>query len=148
MENTPNTMGQDMPSVQAPSGNMAGPSLAGIGKRFVAIVIDCIIIGVVSGALSFGLKGSALGGLLSAVIGFGYFIYFEGSERQATLGKQVMGIKVVTASGGKIDYAKAAVRNLSRILSGILLIGYIMALFTEKEQALHDLIAGTIVVRK
>jgi len=141
-------MGQDMPPVQSPMNTMVSPSLAGIGKRFVAIIIDCVIVGVVIGALSFGLKGSALEGLLSAVIGFGYFIYFEGSERQATLGKQVMGIRVVTANGGKVDFAKAAVRNLSRILSGILLIGYIMALFTEKEQALHDMIAGTIVVRK
>jgi uncharacterized RDD family membrane protein YckC len=61
----------------------------------------------------------------------------------------VLGLKVTDVNDGKLDFIKALVRNLSKIISGmILLIGYIMAGFTEKKQALHDMIAGTLVVKK
>lgn len=52
-------------------------------------------------------------------------------------------------NGNKLDFSKALVRNLCRIISNLtFLVGYIVAAFTEKRQALHDLIAGTLVLRK
>jgi uncharacterized RDD family membrane protein YckC len=78
-----------------------------------------------------------------------YFALMESSNYQATIGKMVLGLKVTDVNDGKLDFIKALVRNLSKIISGmILLIGYIMAGFTEKKQALHDMIAGTLVVKK
>ena len=68
---------------------------------------------------------------------------------QATIGKMALGIIVTDMNGAKLTLSKAFVRNLSRILSNLtMLIGYIIAAFTEKKQALHDIIAGTIVVKK
>lgn len=78
-----------------------------------------------------------------------YFALLESSSKQATIGKMVLGIIVTDTNGNKLDFTKALVRNLCRIISSmILLIGYIMAAFTEKKQALHDIIASTLVVKK
>ena len=78
-----------------------------------------------------------------------YFALLESSSKQATVGKMVMGIIVTDINGNKLDFAKALVRALCRIISSaILLIGYIMAAFTEKKQALHDMIASTLVLKK
>ncbi|PZR40319.1 MAG: RDD family protein [Azospira oryzae] len=78
-----------------------------------------------------------------------YFTFMESSKTQATVGKLAMGIKVTDLNGNKLDFGKAFVRNLCRLLSNFtFLIGYIIAAFTEKKQALHDIIAGTLVVKK
>ena len=78
-----------------------------------------------------------------------YFAFMESSNYQASIGKMVLGIKVTDINGGKLDFVKAFVRNISKIISSfILCIGYIMAGFTEKKQALHDMIAGTLVIKK
>ncbi len=78
-----------------------------------------------------------------------YFTFMESSKTQATVGKLAMGIKVTDLNGNKLDFGKAFVRNLCRLLSNLtFLIGYIIAAFTEKKQALHDIIAGTLVVKK
>ncbi|MGI8638732.1 MAG: RDD family protein [Pyrinomonadaceae bacterium] len=79
---------------------------------------------------------------------FPYFTLLESSRWQATLGKLILGIKVTDLSGGRISFARATGRFFGKILSGqVLLIGYLMAAFTERKQALHDLLAGTLVVR-
>jgi uncharacterized RDD family membrane protein YckC len=73
----------------------------------------------------------------------------ESSKYQATVGKLALGLIVTDMNGGKLDFVKALIRNVSKIVSTItLLIGYIIAAFTEKKQALHDIIAGTLVVKK
>lgn len=78
-----------------------------------------------------------------------YFTFMESSKAQATVGKMALGIKVTDLNGNKLDFGKAFVRNLCRLLSNFtFLIGYIIAAFTEKKQALHDIIAGTLVVKK
>jgi uncharacterized RDD family membrane protein YckC len=87
--------------------------------------------------------------LIGMAIQVFYFTLMESSKAQGTVGKMALGIKVTDINGAKLDFGKAFVRSLSRIVSGmILLIGYIMAAFTEKKQALHDIIAGTVVVKK
>ena len=78
-----------------------------------------------------------------------YFSFMESSKYQGTVGKMALGLIVTDANGAKLDFTKALIRNLGKIISSmILFIGYIMAGFTEKKQALHDMIASTLVVKK
>jgi uncharacterized RDD family membrane protein YckC len=73
----------------------------------------------------------------------------ESSYLQATLGKMAIGIVVTDLEGKRISFARATGRHFAKIISGfILFIGYIMAGFTQKKQALHDLIADCLVVKK
>ncbi|MGP7818922.1 RDD family protein [Niallia sp. 01092] len=77
-----------------------------------------------------------------------YYVILQSSKWQATIGKKLLGLKVMTLNGDKISFWRSLARYLVLgFLSGIFYIGYIMAAFTEKKQALHDLIAGTIVVK-
>jgi uncharacterized RDD family membrane protein YckC len=73
----------------------------------------------------------------------------ESSRLQATLGKIAFGIIVADLSGKRISFLRATGRFFGKVLSGqVLLIGYIMAAFMQRRQALHDLLAGTVVVNK
>ena len=91
-------------------------------------------------------SGIALSALL---ITWFYYALMQSSARQATVGKMVLGLKVTDINGDRLTFARASLRYFSKILSNLfLMIGYIMAGFTEKKQALHDMIANTYVVRK
>ena len=86
-----------------------------------------------------------------AVIGqWLYFAYLESGEKQGTWGKQVMGIYVTDLAGNRITFGRASGRFFGKIISGLipLAIGYIMAGFTERKQALHDMIASCLVLRR
>ena len=153
---------------------------AGFWIRFVAIIIDGIMISIVRAFLvipilamvgiSFAtgmddfdpgnmdelipliatfIAAAGAIALLSTVIWVLYGTLMEASKYQATIGKLALGLIVTDINGGKLDFSKALVRNLGKLLSNfIMLIGYIMAAFTEKKQGLHDIIAGTLVVKK
>ena len=153
---------------------------AGFWLRFVAVLIDGLLIGVVQfvaimpllaifgigvasnienmesmdEAQAVSMVGSMMAmGLAAQVVFFViqtlYFSLMESSSKQATIGKMVLGLKVTDVNGAKLDFVKALIRNLCKIISSfILCIGYIMAGFTEKKQALHDMIASTLVVKK
>jgi uncharacterized RDD family membrane protein YckC len=87
--------------------------------------------------------------LLFMVIDWLYNSILISSSRQATLGKMLMGIVVTDMNGERISFLRATARYLVRaFISGFLLIGYLIQLFTARRQALHDLIAGTLVVRR
>jgi uncharacterized RDD family membrane protein YckC len=79
-----------------------------------------------------------------------YFAGMESSPRQATIGKSIMSLRVTNYDGQRISFGHATGRFFAKIVSGMvpLAIGYIMAAFTARKQALHDLIAGTLVLRK
>lgn len=78
-----------------------------------------------------------------------YFALMESSSKQATLGKMALSIIVTDVNGNRLTFGRATGRYFGKILSGLILyIGFIMAAFTEKKQALHDMIAGTLVVNK
>lgn len=78
-----------------------------------------------------------------------YGALMESSKYQATVGKLAMGIHVTDTNGSRLTFLKAFLRHIGKILSGwILFIGYLMAAFTDKKQALHDYLAGSIVVKK
>lgn len=87
--------------------------------------------------------------LVSYAIQVIYNTLMESSKFQGTLGKMAMGIKVTDMEGNRISVGKAFLRAFGKLISGfILLIGYLLAAFTEKKQALHDMIASTLVQKK
>jgi uncharacterized RDD family membrane protein YckC len=76
-----------------------------------------------------------------------YYSLMESSSKQGTVGKMVLNLKVVDLVGNKISFGRATGRFFGKFLSGLLLnIGYIMAAFTERKQALHDMLAGCLVI--
>lgn len=77
-----------------------------------------------------------------------YHSILESSAWQATIGKRAMGIRVTDEHGARISFGRAVARHFARILCELtLFIGYLMILFNERGQGLHDRIAGTLVVR-
>jgi uncharacterized RDD family membrane protein YckC len=149
-------------------------SYAGFWKRFVAWIIDKILLGILFivlllpsagiiglGALDFDeISDAPLGFLLAlagaylitAVIYFVlhwlYYALME-STRGATVGKLVLGIQVVDMTGGRISFGRASGRHFSKLISGLTLgVGYIIAGFTQQKQALHDIISGCLVINK
>lgn len=86
---------------------------------------------------------------VSFLVSWLYFSLMESSAKQGTLGKMALGIKVTDMAGNRIGFGKATGRFFGKIISGVILyIGFIMAGFTEKKQALHDMMASTLVVMK
>ena len=76
-----------------------------------------------------------------------YFSIFESSARQATPGKMVLGLFVTDLGGNRISFLRALGRTLAKLLSkAICYVGYIVALFSARKQALHDLLANTLVL--
>jgi uncharacterized RDD family membrane protein YckC len=87
--------------------------------------------------------------LLRTVLHWLYYSLLESSAWQGTLGKKALGLEVTDLDGNRISFGRATGRFFAKIISAIILgIGYIMAGFTEKKQALHDILAGTLVIRK
>lgn len=78
-----------------------------------------------------------------------YHAIMESSIKQATVGKMMLAIKVTDQNGQRIPFWKATVRHFGKILSTlVLLVGFLMAGWTQKNQALHDKVAGCLVIRK
>jgi uncharacterized RDD family membrane protein YckC len=142
-------------------------SYAGFWRRFVASLIDGILMNIVQMIVSTVFGVSAFSGfdtekfangispsliianILSLGIGVAYYAYFESSEKQATLGKQAMGLVVTDLNGERLSVMNAVGRYFAKIPSALILgIGYFMQPFTDKKQALHDMIAGTLVYKK
>lgn len=147
---------------------------AGFWKRYAAAFLDSFIVSAISYAIiipislvmgismagmsagaddPFGGGGSiALVGMMYLVLlamPAIYFAWMHSSSSQATLGKMAIGIKVVRTDGGRISFWRAFGRYFGYLLSTLLLyIGLIMAAFTDRKQALHDMISDTLVVDK
>jgi len=83
------------------------------------------------------------------VVSWLYYAKLESGPHQSTFGKRLMGLKVTNMAGERLSFGHASGRFFGKIITGLLpfAIGYIMAGFTAQKQALHDLIAGTLVVR-
>ncbi len=127
------------------------PVLGLMGITFASKMDD---MGTMSDAETMGMVGSMIAvagatALLTTIIALLYWSLMESSKYQATVGKIALGLKVTDLDGNSLDFVKSLIRNVCKIISGmILFIGYIMAGFTEKKQGLHDIIAGTLVVKK
>lgn len=140
---------------------------AGFWKRFAAAIIDGIILAVA--AFPINVLGNSfsstpepseevlilaivvgfISGCMHIVINWLYYACMESSQFQGTLGKLALGIKVTDYHGNRISFGRATGRHFAKILSScILMIGFLMAAFTEKKQALHDMIAGCLVVNR
>ncbi len=140
--------GTDLTAVvteQGISSRLVTSEHAGFWRRFVAAIIDGIIVGTVSYILSFALL-FYYGWLLGIVVGWLYYGIMESSSTQATLGKMAMSIIVTDMYGNRVSFGRATGRHFAKIISTIILyIGYLMIAFTEKKQGLHDIIADTLV---
>jgi uncharacterized RDD family membrane protein YckC/type II secretory pathway pseudopilin PulG len=157
--------------MQAPNaGDTADIVYAGFWRRCGALLIDALVLGmgfyavVFAAALAAGLSGAWAGvaqgrmpawfipayvGLLLAyyLAAALYYSLQESSAQQATLGKRALGIKVVDAQGRRLSRGHALGRWFAAALSYLTLyIGFLMAAFTGRKQALHDMVAGTLVV--
>ena len=151
------------------------PTYAGFWLRFVAAILDGLILSVLASALTLPLLGltgigaalhnmrpgqppdaALLAAILAAIpllagvavlVKWLYFAYCESSEWQATPGKKVLNLRVTDLDGQRISFGRASGRFFGKIISSLtMMIGYIMAGFTERRQALHDMIAGTLVL--
>ena len=145
------------------------PPYQGVAIRFVAILIDTIIIAIIGGILSVLFNAlavitnspsgtvtvspaSAVGGLVSLAVFVLYFTLLEGHYGQ-TVGKMAVKIKVVReADGAQIDYSEAAVRTILRFLDLIpyiipYLLGATLIWSSDKKQRLGDRVARTVVVK-
>jgi len=139
-----------------------GANYAGFGKRLGAYTLDYLIVlvgvVVISGVLGAFLSPMAdednveliavvVGYLVAIIATWLYSAILESGPHQATFGKCWLGCKVTDEQGRRISFGKATGRYFAKILSGmIMLIGFLMVLWTEKRQGLHDKIAGTYVV--
>jgi uncharacterized RDD family membrane protein YckC len=88
--------------------------------------------------------------LCGLIIGWLYYAGMESSEHQGTLGKMALGLLVTDINGQRVSFGRASGRYWAKLITGMvpLYIGFIMAGFTEKKQALHDMIASCLVLRK
>jgi uncharacterized RDD family membrane protein YckC len=155
------------------------PVYAGFWLRFVAYVLDAVILGVFAIPILFGVAmlmgvGAVISGLprhgdpfengfppvlglfisvftLALIIGtWLYHALLESSEWRATAGKKIVGLQVTDMAGARVSFGRATARHFAKIITGLipLGIGYILAGFTEKRQAVHDMLASCLVLRK
>ncbi|MDW8008495.1 MAG: RDD family protein [Chloroflexota bacterium] len=143
---------------------------AGMGRRVAAYLVDALLGWAVALGVQFlvavavlALSGPAdaegagrqadvamaIGLPVGAVASFLYRPLCEGSRWQATVGKRLLGLRVARADGGDLNFWQALLRQLARLACELTLgIGYLVALWTRRRQGLHDIIAGTVVVRR
>lgn len=162
---------------QQPVAYVAGPAspYAGFWIRVVAYILDRIVVSIVAAPFYFVLvlpsvlrivreserNGepspevifSVLGGVSLFLIVFfvGYWLYealLTSSSWQGTIGKRVLRLKVTDEAGNRISFGRATGRFFAKILSHFILwIGFIMVAFTDRKRGLHDMLAGTVVMR-
>ncbi len=137
-----------------------------VGVRFVAVLIDSIIIGIIGSIVALPLPGVMvnqetqaisipttywIGVIIELIIAFLYFTVLEGRYGQ-TLGKIALKLKVLKEDGSPISYGDAAIRTILRVIDEIpfivpYLLGAILIWSSDKKQRLGDRIARTVVVR-
>ncbi|HEY8559326.1 MAG TPA: RDD family protein [Pyrinomonadaceae bacterium] len=154
-----------------------------LGRRFLALIIDSILLGIVNVMLSFGAVltsgNRALAFVMSASVNLLYVAYFIllHARYGQTVGKKIVSVKVVDDSEAPINFGQAVVRSLPQLIPALFAVtllnreleldrstqvisvlisgavgvfqvaDIIVCLVNEKRRALHDFIAGTIVVR-
>ncbi len=132
----------------AVAGSFTGVSTnyAGFGIRFVAWIIDAVIIGIIGGILN-----AVHLGLLGSLVSLAYFTYFIGSDMGASVGMMALGLKVIPDGGTTeetIGYMRAFIRWIMSIVSAIpIFLGYLWIIWDPKKQAWHDKVANSVVVK-
>lgn len=131
----------------------------GFSLRAFALLIDVFICSLILSSLVgifasiIEALGGSLGGsfienlivILYYLLFWLYFALLESSKWQATLGKKILGLKVINKNQGRISFSRASVRYWVKIL---LYPAIIMVAFTKKKQGLHDKIVGTFVIKE
>ena len=85
---------------------------------------------------------------ISPTVALARAAFTESSNRRATVGKRIIGLQVVTSSGGKLSFGQASVRHFMKFLSLFTVaVGFLMAAWTKRHQALHDMPADCVVIR-
>lgn len=143
----------DTDSSQTVPGATQGVEYAGFWARFAALLVDTAILTIIF--LAIGITSAAAGAaamMIGQVVVFAvYLLYWpmmESSSRQATFGKSLVGIQVTDLDGARVSFLRAFLRNIAKIISSIpLSIGFVLAAFTARKQALHDIITKCLVVR-
>jgi uncharacterized RDD family membrane protein YckC len=146
------------------SAPIATVQYAGFWLRFAAQFIDGLIVWVSTAVVAFAFRvllalGDASDAAVEDVQGImflagliGVWLYhalFESSSWQATPGKRAAGIVVTDLDGQRLTFSRATGRYWGKWLSYLtFLIGFIIAAFTARKQALHDMIANTLVLRR
>lgn len=128
------------------TGRGSGPR-AGFWRRFAALIVDSILLAIVNVILQ-ALFSNTLAEALGALISIIYFTSLEGGPRGQTVGKAVLGIRVIGIDDGQpIGYPRAFIRWLGRIVSTIFIfIGYLWMLWDGERQCWHDKFASDVVV--
>ena len=146
---------------------------AGFWLRFVALIIDKLLLGLAGGILAmpfmrgYGWRSAMMGPgihgqamflmargmarvfFLQQILNWLYYALMESSANRATLGKMALGLEVTDLDGQRISFGRATGRHFGKIVSALtIFIGYLMAGFTKKKQALHDIMAGCLVIKK
>ena len=137
---------------------------AGFWRRAVAAIIDLFLLGflqaiimvAVIAGMTFGESSEQTAVILTVALNLAifvamwlYFALMESSKLQATLGKLVIGVVVSDLDGNRISFGHASGRYFGKAVSTvILMIGYMMAGWTGRKQALHDIMAKCLVIRK
>jgi uncharacterized RDD family membrane protein YckC len=134
----------------------------GVGLRFLALLIDTIVLVVLlcplvvlvivtsrNGEVDSTSGANLLLNCLSIILTIGYFVVLEG-KFGATFGKMALGLRVVREDGSALDWTAAVIRNLLRIVDGLFvyLVGAILIWTSPLKQRLGDRLAKTVVVRK
>lgn len=162
-------MNQDHVGIKTPEYVSLQFQLAGLGSRTAAFIIDHIILTVANIliilALMFILIGEpsmliflemdsvalAIMILVLFLINWGYFFAFEYFSGGKTLGKKIIGIRVIQENGHSITLLSSFIRNLLRIIDSLpfnYFLGILMIFFHSKHKRIGDLVAGTIVVHE
>jgi len=123
---------------------------AGFVRRAGAAILDGLVVslpGTVAHQLGVTTGSFWPDMLVESLIWLPYYVIFLASPWQATLGKRAFGIKVTDREGRRIGLGRSFARHVASFLSALaLMIGYLMVPFTKKRQAMHDMMAGTLVV--
>jgi len=120
---------------------------AGWWRRAAAFVIDWIIVGIALGTIA----SANAPGILQALLALAYFAGFHAFSDGATLGKAMLGIAVRIADGRPVGFGRALARVVATWVLWATVVGglvdAILAATGDRRQSLHDMIAGTVVVR-
>lgn len=151
---------EDRVRISTPEGVDVELTLAGIGSRFIAALLDLLVQGgvLLASAVALGVLGGGGSGLAQAafsiiffLVFFGYDVLFEVRSRGRTLGKRWTGLRVVRTGGRPVTFVPSCVRNVMRvvdILPAFYAIGMLSIFVTARNQRLGDLAAGTLIVRE
>jgi uncharacterized RDD family membrane protein YckC len=160
--------GQRLENLAPPATSRAQIAYAGFWLRLVAYCIDSILLGFVLGNILlrpligriiptddpwflFTNNSPQITALMLLFL-MGNWVYFallESSPWRATVGKKILGLEVVDLQGKRLSFTRASGRFFAKILSSMtLMVGFLIAGFTQKKQALHDIVAGCLVIKK